>query len=109
MDNEIDPNLLDDLIINGAIEFRGVDDNGKILYGFTENAKDVAPEAYGVFVETFYKQIVKLWEKGFLDMDITKMNPVVTPTEKAFNKDDLSLLPNDLGKALEFLIDSMKK
>jgi hypothetical protein len=107
--NEIDPTMIDKLILDGAIEFRGIDEDGKFLYGFTENAKTVAPETYNNFVEGFYKHIIGLWEMGFLNMDITKENPLVMPTQKAFNKDAVALLPIHMQKALTFMIEAMKQ
>ena len=107
--NEIDPAMIDKLILDGAIEFRGIDEDCKFLYGFTENAKKIAPETYNIFLEEFYKHIISLWEMGFLDMDVTKENPLIIPTKKAFNKDTVSLLPDHMQKALSFMIESMRQ
>ena len=107
--NEINPDMIDKLILDGAIEFRGIDEDGKFLYGFTENAKHIAPETYNVFLEQFYKHIISLWEMRFLDMDVTKQNPLIVPTNKAFNTDAVSLLPDHMQKALFFMIESMKQ
>jgi hypothetical protein len=35
--------------------------------------------------DSFYKELLGLWEKGFITMDITEENPAVSITEKALN------------------------
>lgn len=106
--DEKEPTKIEELILNGALEIRAVDEDGNFLYGFTEKAKDIAAAEYEKFVESFYSQILKLWELGFLSMDITKENPLVVPTKRAFEKNEIDELDESLKRSLYFIIQTMK-
>jgi hypothetical protein len=47
---------------------------------------------------------MKLWEKGFVDMDITLPNPIVTISERAFDINKIKALPVDERTALQQII-----
>lgn len=108
MDNEIDPTIIDELLLNGALEVRSIDEEGKFLYGFTEKAHELAPKIYNVFLDNFYSELMFLWEKEFLSMDVTKSNPVVTITEKAFDKNQIDALSIEHKRSLAFIMMAMK-
>lgn len=81
---------IDDLILSGAIEPAGVDpETGEMLYNFTDKLKDISPSLYSEVNNTFNSHVMRLWELGMVDMDITAKNPLVKLTEKSF---DISLI-----------------
>lgn len=84
MTNEDD--IIEELILNGALEIAGIDiDTGEPLYNFTEKLINVNPELHDEFQRYFTSETMALWEYGFIDMDLTSDNPVVSLTEKAFD------------------------
>jgi len=88
-----DPELIDTLILEGALVIKGVDTKtGDIVYGFTEKLKEMAPALYDGFLEMIHNSIMSLWEQGFLIMDPTSNNPLVLPSEMAMNEESWSVL-----------------
>jgi hypothetical protein len=74
----MDDKYFEDLILKGAVEFSGIDsETGEMLYSFTDKLESVAPEIFEAYNEEFYRQIMYLWEKGFLDINISTQSPVV--------------------------------
>lgn len=81
------------LILSGAVEFAGIDaKTGEMLYSFTDKLEEVAPEIFNAYNEEFYQQILYLWEKGFLDMNITAAEPVVRLTPFATDPEKIKTL-----------------
>lgn len=92
MTNEI----LDKLILEGAIEVAGIDkETGDFLYQFTGKLKEVYPALYEEHINHVNSELMRLWEKGFLNINISDENPIVTLTEKAFIKEELDKLSKD--------------
>lgn len=105
-----DEEFIDQLILQGAIEFAGVDPvTGEFLYNFTDKLRDVDSNLHSKFVDAFRQEVTLLWQKGFLDMDITKPNPVVRLTPKAFDEKEVNRLPKELRVNLTNIIASMRK
>ena len=84
------------LIDKGAVSFEGLDESGEPIYRFTEKLKDVAPDLYNMHMSMLNSEIMALWEKGFVDMDLFEENPVVKLTAKAFDKDEVKKLNETL-------------
>lgn len=92
MNNEI----IDDLILSGALQVAGVDsETGEFLYQFTQKLKDVSPALYDEHVNHVNGELMRLWEKGFLNISIHEDNPIVTLTVKALDENELSKLPKE--------------
>jgi hypothetical protein len=99
-------NLLD----TGAAEIAGVDPNtGEILYTFTNKLKEVDPKLYKAINEAFYKDLMSLWEKGYISMDITQENPLVSLTQKAIDETAIGNLSKEEKSYLEELIKKLSK
>lgn len=96
--------LIDTLILEGALVISGIDDNGEILYRVTDRMKDLAPELYAEFMNMIQQSVMSLWEQGFINMDVTKINPLVSPTEKALDKQSITKLNEADQKTLEALM-----
>jgi len=74
---------LDELILEGGIEVASLSESGEFLYKFTDKLKDIDPQIYNNVIQMMYKEIIFLWENGFISMDITAANPLITLTDKA--------------------------
>jgi len=98
------------LILNGYIEVAGIDKtSGDFLYSFTEEAKTIIPDLRRQLDEEFYKSIVYLWERGFLEMDIDSDNPVVSLKDKALDPDAVFALPEEHRNAMMNIIDALSR
>lgn len=97
-----DQSAVDYLILHKALEVVGVDsETGELLYGFTAKMKEIMPELYHEHLNHVNAEIMALWEKGFLNVDLLQEEPSVTLTKKAFNKEEISKLPKDKQWGLE--------
>jgi len=102
MDEE---SIFEDLILSGALEVAGVDiDTGEMLYNFTEKLKDINPKLHNEFSTYFSTEISGLWENGFIEMDITEKNPMVSLTKKALNEKEVEKLDKQKQYTLKEII-----
>jgi hypothetical protein len=93
--DERERGMIDKLMLAGALEAAGVDSNtGEFLYVFTPKLKEVMPELYHQHLNYVNSEIMRLWEKGFVNVDLMSENPIVTLTEKSFDENALSSLDN---------------
>lgn len=100
-----DDKIFEDLILSGALEPAGIDiETGEILYNFTEKLKDVSPSLHNEFSTYFSTEVSGLWENGFLDMDITQVNPSITLTAKALDPDEVSKLEKNRQYTLKEIV-----
>jgi hypothetical protein len=91
----------DKLLLSGVIEPAALDSNtGEMLYTFSKNLEETNPALHKLVIDNFYKTSIKLWELGFLNMDITNSNPLVALTPFAFNENKINQLDEDLQFAL---------
>lgn len=75
--------MLEKLILEGSVEVSGIDiETGNILYGFTPDVATKNPELFNSITESFYKRVISLWEKGFLNINMDDSDPTVTLTDK---------------------------
>jgi len=85
--------LIDTLILEGALVISGVDsDTGDIVYTFTDKLKEMAPDLYDGFIEMIQQSVMSLWEKGFVNMNVTEQNPKVSLTKMTLNKEAWNIL-----------------
>jgi hypothetical protein len=78
--------IIDDLISKGGLEFVGIDpESGEALYRPTDILGAIDPKLSKDMASYFSKTTMALWEKGFIDMDVTNENPLVKLTEKSFD------------------------
>ena len=92
MDNNEDE-LIKNLILEGALEVAGVDsENGEFLYTITPKMQETMPDMYEDHLTQVNKDILNLWEKGYLNIDFFLPDPVVTISAKGLDKDEVSKL-----------------
>lgn len=101
--------IFEELILKGAVEISALDEHGNPLYSFTDKIHNVAPEIAERMNEAFHHEIMVLWEKGFLSMDVTSNNPVVSITEVAFDSEKIAELSYDQQVTLKIIKDAMRK
>ena len=104
MSDEFDD--VDKLILNGGLEYAGKDlDTGELLYRPTDRLKDIDAKLSEDLSVYFSEITLKLWEKGFLDMDITQKDPLVKLAPKSF---DITLIKS-LDKNERVVIEEIIK
>ncbi len=105
-----DQDAVDYLILNKGLEVVGVDSKtGELLYSFTPKIKELMPELYDAHINHVNKEIMALWEKGFVNVDFLSDNPIVTLSDKAFIAHEVATLSQDHQWALEEMKRLMKK
>lgn len=98
------------LILNHGLEVSGIDsETGEILYSFTPKIKELMPELYNEHVNHVNSEIMRLWEKGFVNLDLFSDEPIVTLTAKAFDKESLATLSKKDIWALQEMKRLLKK
>lgn len=85
------------LILSGAVEVMGVDSKtGEPLYKFNSSIQKIMPELYNEHLNEVNNDIMTLWEKGFLDIDLLSEDPLVMLTDKAFDDTEIEAIPREL-------------
>ena len=94
--------LIKNLILEGALEVAGIDsENGEFLYAITSKMKEVMPDLYEDHLKTVNRDLFNLWEKGYVNIDLFLPDPIVTISEKAMDKNEISKLTKPEIWALE--------
>ena len=105
-----DQDAITHLILKGALEVAGVDSlNGELLYTITPKMKEIMPQIYENHISQVNKQLLSLWEKGYVNIDFFLPDPVVTISEKGLDKDEISKLTKPEIWALEEVKRLLKK
>lgn len=108
-DEQID-SIIEDLILNGALEVSGIDiDTGEPLYNFTEKMKTVNEELHSELYTYFTTETMALWEHGFIEINFLDDDPMVTLTEKALNAKDVMGLDKSQQYTLKEIIRIVMK
>ena len=85
--------LIKNLILEGALEVAGVDsENGELLYTITPKMQEVMPDMYEDHLTQVNKDILNLWEKGYVNINFLESNPMVTISEKGLDKKEVAKL-----------------
>jgi hypothetical protein len=93
MKESSDSEIINELILNGGLEVSAMDqDTGEILYSFTPKIKELMPDLYQEHIQTVNHEVMNLWEKGFLNIDLFETDPIITITEKALNQKNIYAL-----------------
>jgi hypothetical protein len=84
------------LVDHGGLEFAGVDtETGEPLYRPTSILKNINTALSEEMSIYFLQTSMRLWEKGFLNMDVTLKDPSVTLAEKSFDAKLIDSLPKE--------------
>lgn len=104
MDNkELDNNdLIAALLIKGAIAIENIDlESGEIFYKITPKMNDIFPEIYNDFLTSVNNDVMRLWELGFVAIDLLDENPMVNLEPKAFIDHEVEALSDHERITLE--------
>ena len=105
-----DQDAITHLILKGALEVAGVDSlNGELLYTITPKMKEIMPKIYEDHISQVNKQLLNLWEKGYVNIDFFSEDPLVTVSEKGLDKGEISKLTKPEIWALEEVKRLLKK
>lgn len=97
-----DDELINNLILQGALEVAGIDsENGEFLYAVTSKMKEIMPDLYEDHLRVVNRDLLNLWEKGYVNIDLFLPDPVVTISEKGLDKNEISKLTKPEIWALE--------
>lgn len=75
-----------------------------MLYVFSKNVKTNFPEIHDSFTTFFSQDTMYLWQKGFLKMDVTQKNPMVSLTPDALDDEKIKMLDPNLKYTLKEII-----
>ncbi len=82
--------IINELILDGGLEVAAMDeDTGELLYSFTPKIKELMPDLYQEHIENVNSEVMNLWEKGFINLDLFEKDPTITITPKALNKEEV--------------------
>jgi len=108
MKNYDDSEMINKLILDGGLEVAAMDnDTGELLYSFTPKIKEIMPELYQEHMHNVNSEIMNLWEKGFINLDLFQPDPVITLTIKALNLGGLLCHIESEQKVLTDVLDSL--
>jgi hypothetical protein len=88
-----------DLVEQGAIEYAGLNEEGEAIYNFTDKLKDINPDLFDIHQTQLNREVMFLWEQGFITVDLLQDNPDVGLTEKSFDEESLKSL-DDIYKTV---------
>ena len=92
-DEESISEIIDHLILEGGLEVAGVDpESGEILYAFTPKVKEIMPELYNDHLNFVNAELMVLWEKGFVNLDLMAEDPLISLTDKSNDPSELKKL-----------------
>ena len=92
-DDDAISQIIDDLILEGGLEVAGIDpDSGEMLYSFTPKVKELMPELYEDHLNFVNAELMVLWEKGYVNIDFFKEDPLISLTNKANDPDEVAKL-----------------
>jgi hypothetical protein len=90
MKDYTDNEMINKLILDGDLEVAAIDkETGEFLYSFTPKIKETMPELYREHIDSVNHEVMNLWEKGFLSLDLFSKDPVITITSKALNNKEI--------------------
>ena len=98
--------IIEKLILEGALEVAGIDsEDGSLLYAFTPKIKELMPELYNDHINSVNTEILSLWERGYVDIDLLSKDPIVTLASKSFDEAEIS----KLNKREKWSIEELKR
>jgi hypothetical protein len=105
----MDQTIIDKMLLAGAIEVAGLHkDTGEFLYSFTPQLKELSPEMSEHVDKLFYKTVLSLWEKGFINGNMEDADPNLTLTEDAMDNEKILTLTDFEQVVLSNIKDHMQ-
>jgi hypothetical protein len=92
-DDEAISKIIDNLILEGGLEVAGIDDEtGEIMYLFTPKVKDLMPELYNDHLNFVNDELMVLWEKGYVNIELLEDDPLISLTIKSNDPEEVAKL-----------------
>ena len=102
--------IINSLILSGGLEVAALDeDTGEMLYSFTPKIQELMPDLYDEHIRGVNSEVMNLWEKGFLNLDLFEKDPIITITPKALNKEEIQGLSKQERWSLFEIIRLLKR
>lgn len=96
LDDETISKIVDNLILEGGIEYAGVDpESGEMLYSITPKIKDLMPDLYDEHLSLINADLMSLWQKGFVDIDFFSDDPLINISDKYYDQDEVMKLSKE--------------
>lgn len=103
-DDEAISKIVDNLILEGGIEFSGIDaETGEMLYMITPKIKELMPELYEEHINFINDELMILWEKGFIDIDFFSDDPLIYISNKSYDQNEVMKLSREERWSLQEL------
>jgi hypothetical protein len=81
--------IIDSLINSGALEIDAMDSKtGQMIFKVTDKMIEVAPSLYESISEQIYSDVMSLWQKRLVSLDVMGKNPEVSPTEFGLDRNN---------------------
>jgi hypothetical protein len=107
-DKEVD-RMIDAMILKGLIEVSSIDaETGEFLYRVSDEIIEAMPGIREDTANMFLETLDDLWIKGFISMDKTLDNPIVSLNEKSFDEEEVSKLSFQERVTLYTVMDALK-
>ena len=101
---------IEELILAGAMEVAGVsEETGELLYNFTPELEKAYPGLFRLVMDQVHGHVMSLWEKGFVNIDITEAEPSISLTEKGTDVTKLQELDDHELLIMENLIRAFEE
>lgn len=101
MPDDMETEIINEMLTFGALELVGYDkENNEPLYRITEKMEHINKALFDEHKNNVHSDVMLLWERRILDVDLTEENPIVKLTPLAFDERALSDLPYELKIAL---------
>lgn len=101
--------MLDLLVMKGLVEVTSIDaETGEFLYKVSEELINAFPTIREDTQEMFLEQLDSLWVKGFVSMDRTLDNPIVSLNPLAFDDEEVKKLSFEERVSLYTIMDAMR-
>ena len=85
--------IIHDLILDGGLEVAGVDpETGEMLYLFTPKIKELMPELYHDHLNFVNDELMALWEKGYVNIELLEDDPLISLTSKSNDPGEMAKL-----------------
>jgi hypothetical protein len=101
--------VIDMLVLKGLVEVTSIDaTTGEFLYSISPDLVEAMPEIREETEKMFVEKLDDLWVKGFISMDKTSANPVVSLNEIAFDPESVKDLSFEERVTLHTVMEALK-
>ena len=97
----------EEMVADGSLELAGISENGEVLYCFTDKCKELHPEVWNRQFTNFQAGVRYLWEKGYLEVEFTDDDVLISLTDKSFQPGDD--LDEDMVQLLNEVLDALSQ